>query len=60
MCPCMWVGGREECVGLCAVNTCANGDGSDNGEEQQGNWMWEGPSVGRPLQRLLLRVEEEG
>lgn len=21
-----------------AVNTCANGDGPDNGEERQGNW----------------------
>lgn len=55
MCTCMWVGGRGECVGLCAVNTCANGDGHDNSEEQQGNWKWEGLRGGRPLQRLLLQ-----
>lgn len=53
VCAC-WL--EEGCVGLCAVNTCANGDGPDNSEEQQGNWKWEGPRGGRPLQRLLLQT----
>lgn len=30
---------KDVCVGRgAAVNTCANGDGPDNGEERQGNW----------------------
>lgn len=45
---------EEGRVGLCAVNTCSNGDGPDNSEEQQGNWKWEGAVRGSATPEITV------
>lgn len=58
-------GGLMADKGVCvrgepAVNTCANGDGPDNGEERQGNWKQGVVTRLRErsaLQKLLLQSE---